>query len=199
MDSVGELDRLARSFARHLKAENKSPKTVVTYGEAVGQMMSYLASAGATGVSQVSTEHVEGFMVTLLERRSPATANNRFRALRQFFKWLVQEEYIPSDPKADSVGLSLELDNLDEQQNREQTPPFPYGTHPGIGQEPRHRDSRRLVGDIDGIRVDANLLSLLSAISQMRPIYGRCAMAQQRTSDGYTLGGGVSLRLAAGA
>jgi len=110
MDSVGELDRLARSFARHLKAENKSPKTVVTYGEAVGQMMSYLASAGATGVSQVSTEHVEGFMVTLLERRSPATANNRFRALRQFFKWLVQEEYIPSDPKADSVGLSLELD-----------------------------------------------------------------------------------------
>jgi hypothetical protein len=29
MDSVGELDRLARSFARHLRADNKSPKTVL--------------------------------------------------------------------------------------------------------------------------------------------------------------------------
>jgi hypothetical protein len=32
MGSVGELDRLARSFERHLHAENKSPKTVETYG-----------------------------------------------------------------------------------------------------------------------------------------------------------------------
>jgi hypothetical protein len=31
MDSVGELDRFARPFARHLKAENKSPMTVETY------------------------------------------------------------------------------------------------------------------------------------------------------------------------
>ena len=31
-DIVGDLDRMARSFARHLRAENKSPKTVETYG-----------------------------------------------------------------------------------------------------------------------------------------------------------------------
>jgi hypothetical protein len=36
MDSVGELDRLARSFTRHLRAENKSPKTVETYAAARG-------------------------------------------------------------------------------------------------------------------------------------------------------------------
>ena len=30
MDSVGDLERLARSFERHLRAENKSPKTVIT-------------------------------------------------------------------------------------------------------------------------------------------------------------------------
>jgi site-specific recombinase XerD len=95
MDSVGELERLARSFARHLEAENKSPKTVETYGEAVDQLIAYLASEAVTRASQVSTEQVEGFMVRLLELRAPATANNRFRALRQFFKWLVQEEYLP--------------------------------------------------------------------------------------------------------
>jgi hypothetical protein len=31
MHSVGDLRRLARSFERHLRAENKSAKTVVTY------------------------------------------------------------------------------------------------------------------------------------------------------------------------
>ncbi|HXQ61107.1 MAG TPA: hypothetical protein VN796_02165 [Acidimicrobiales bacterium] len=59
MESVGELDRLARSFARHLRAENKSSKTVETYGEAVGQLITYLVSQGVTGASQVSTERVE--------------------------------------------------------------------------------------------------------------------------------------------
>jgi hypothetical protein len=32
MDRLGDLDRLARSFERNLRAENKSAKTVATYG-----------------------------------------------------------------------------------------------------------------------------------------------------------------------
>ena len=43
MDSVGDLERLARSFERHLRAENKSPKTVTAYGESVTQLWGYLA------------------------------------------------------------------------------------------------------------------------------------------------------------
>ena len=43
MDSVGDLERLGRSFERHLRAENKSPKTVTTYSESVAQLQVYLA------------------------------------------------------------------------------------------------------------------------------------------------------------
>ena len=32
VDSVGDLERRGTSFERHLRAENKSPKTVTTYG-----------------------------------------------------------------------------------------------------------------------------------------------------------------------
>lgn len=40
-------------------------------------------------------------MVGLLERCSPATANNRYRALQQFFRWLKVEELIVESPMAD--------------------------------------------------------------------------------------------------
>ena len=39
-------------------------------------------------------------MVDLLSRRSASTANNRFRSLQRFFKWLVDEEHIDSNPMA---------------------------------------------------------------------------------------------------
>jgi site-specific recombinase XerD len=64
----------------------------------VGQLIAFLAPECVTDASQVTRDHLEAFMVSLLESRSPATANNRFRALRQFFRWLTEDEYLSSDP-----------------------------------------------------------------------------------------------------
>ncbi len=100
MDSVGDLERLERSFERHLRAENKSPKTVTTYGESVAQLRVYLAGEGIVSAHEVRREQVEGFMAHLLETRSAATASVRFRALQQFFRWLVDDEHIDADPMA---------------------------------------------------------------------------------------------------
>jgi len=98
VDSVGDLERLGRSFERHLRAENKSPKTVTTYGESVAQLRVYLAGEGIASAHEVRREHLEGFMEHLLETRSAATASVRFRALQQFWKWLADDEHIESDP-----------------------------------------------------------------------------------------------------
>jgi site-specific recombinase XerD len=43
-------------------------------------------------------EHIEAFIVHLLETRSAATASNRQRALQQFFKWAVDEGEITASP-----------------------------------------------------------------------------------------------------
>ena len=81
---------LVSSFLRHLRAENKKPKTLETYTGAIEQLDQFLRGQGMpAAINGLRREHVEAFIAHLLEIRSPATANNRFRGLQQFFKWAV--------------------------------------------------------------------------------------------------------------
>jgi integrase len=69
---------------------------------------------------QLTREHVEAFIVHLLDTRSPATAVNRYKALQQFFRWLDDEGEITgspmakmSPPKLDEVEIPVvSLDDL---------------------------------------------------------------------------------------
>jgi site-specific recombinase XerD len=93
------LPALAPSFRRSLEAANKSPKTVKTYTEAVELFMAFLKSEGMPlGADNVRREHVEAFIVDMLQRWKPATANNRYRGLQQFFRWLQEEGEIKASP-----------------------------------------------------------------------------------------------------
>ena len=98
MSSVGGLERLTGSFELHLRAENRSAKTIQTYGEALGQLSRYLRSEEVVVVKDIRKSHIEGFIAHLLDTRSAATANNRFRALQQFFGWLLGEGHVPENP-----------------------------------------------------------------------------------------------------
>ncbi len=92
---------LADSFKRSLLAENKSPRTVEAYMEAVQQLGAFLLRNGMPAeVGHVRREHIEAFIANLLARFKPATASNRFRALQQFFKWAVEEGEIKRSPMA---------------------------------------------------------------------------------------------------
>src|SRR5712692_4792384 len=80
------------SFTRHLRAENKAPSTIVTYGKAIEQLADYIeASAMPADVANIRREHVEAFLVDLQARARPATVAQRYRSLQQFFKWLAEE------------------------------------------------------------------------------------------------------------
>ncbi|HEX2027731.1 MAG TPA: tyrosine-type recombinase/integrase [Nitriliruptorales bacterium] len=90
---------LVGPFERHLRATNKSPRTIQGYLEAVGQLADFLEQRGMpVDVSSLRREHVESFVAHLLELWKPATANNRYRALRQFFAFLVDEGEIERSP-----------------------------------------------------------------------------------------------------
>jgi site-specific recombinase XerD len=98
-DSVIGLGTLLRSWELHLRAERKSPKTIDGYTESARQLVDFLTAAGMpTEAHAVRREHVEAFIVHLLETRSPATASVRFRAIQQLFKWLADEGEIPTSP-----------------------------------------------------------------------------------------------------
>jgi site-specific recombinase XerD len=95
------LESLIGSWRLHLNAERKAPKTVRTYLEAATQLTQFLAEKGMpTNAADIHREHVESFIVHLIETNSPATALNRYSALQQLFKWLAEEGEIPESPMA---------------------------------------------------------------------------------------------------
>lgn len=99
--ATGDMAVNARSFARSLRAENASVRTQETYLEAVTQFARFLAEHGIPEkVAHIRREHVEMFITDLLQRFKPATANNRYRGLQRFFKWLVDEGEVKQSPMA---------------------------------------------------------------------------------------------------
>jgi site-specific recombinase XerD len=90
------VDDLARSFERYLRAGNKSPRTIETYLEAVNGFDAHLRATSGRLLEQAHREDVEAWIGLLLQRWKPATAHNRYRGLHAFYRWLEQEEDVPS-------------------------------------------------------------------------------------------------------
>ena len=89
------------SFIRSLRAQNLSDRTVQTYSESVRQFASYVDKMGMPITPEAITrEHVEAFVTDLLAKWKPATANNRYRGLQAYFRWLVEEGEIKESPMA---------------------------------------------------------------------------------------------------
>ena len=95
----GDIGINLESFGRHLAAENMSPRTQETYSESVRQFHTFLADQGMPlEVSRIHRDHIEAFISHLLGKWKPATANNRFRGLQGFFKWLSDEGEVNQAP-----------------------------------------------------------------------------------------------------
>lgn len=88
------------SHARWLRYQNKSEKTVTVYGDAARKLARWLADGRhAAAWDEVTSEHIQEFIVSILDSRSAGYASNVFRALQQFWKWWAAEQELP-DPMA---------------------------------------------------------------------------------------------------
>src|ERR671937_2247179 len=95
----GHLLALNRSFRRTLEAENKSPRTIEAYTDAVRLLATYLqAHRRPLLARELRREHLQEFIADQLARWKPATAHNRYRGLHAFFKWAVAEGDLGSSP-----------------------------------------------------------------------------------------------------
>lgn len=92
------------SYRRSLKAANRSAKTIECYLAAAEHLAVHLRDAGLDPLPRdIQRGWIEGWLAAIAETSSAATVSNRFRALRQFCKWLVAEGEVKKDPMA---GLS---------------------------------------------------------------------------------------------
>jgi len=88
-------------FRRHLMAENRAADTRTDYIRSVERLAGYLKEQGMPlNPASLTREHVEAFIVAILEQWQPATAAFYFRSLQQYFKWLVDEGEIKASPMA---------------------------------------------------------------------------------------------------
>src|SRR5215469_10315213 len=96
---AGPLQPMIDSFELHLLAERKSPKTVRTYTEAAQWLAgACLLPAGTERWELVTTRDIQRWIASLNDRYSGTYANNQFRALQQFFRWLAGEDPAAARP-----------------------------------------------------------------------------------------------------
>lgn len=98
--SSTELSVLLTSWIRSLRARNVSAATMTTYRAAAEQLTAYLVEQDVARAAQVKRATLEEWIGHLLDTRSPATASNRYRAIQQWFAWMVEEGEIEDNPMA---------------------------------------------------------------------------------------------------
>jgi integrase/recombinase XerC len=96
---------LRESWILHLKSRNMSDKTIRIYGHASQQFLEHLdQQTEPVPLPELRREHVEAFLTTYAETRAPATVSLTYRALQQWFAWLLDEGEIDADPTARMQG-----------------------------------------------------------------------------------------------
>lgn len=99
--SVTVILELIKDWEGSLRARNRSPKTIRSYGDTARLFLDYLVEHDLPiDVTAVRREHVEGFIDDQLARWRPATAAVRYRSLKPYFDWLVEQEVIEASPMA---------------------------------------------------------------------------------------------------
>src|SRR5215212_3724311 len=88
-------DLLLRSFARSLRARNRSPKTISGYLEAARLLA---ARVGDRDFIELTRADIQDFIAEQLMHHRPTTAAVRFRSLQQLYRWAAEEELVTSSP-----------------------------------------------------------------------------------------------------
>jgi integrase/recombinase XerD len=95
-----EIIRASESWVLDLKVRRIRERTIETYLLAVRQLADWCKEQGVTDIGDVTRHHIRAFITEMIETRSPATANQRYRSLKGFFSWLVDEDEIETSPMA---------------------------------------------------------------------------------------------------
>jgi site-specific recombinase XerD len=98
MDEPAPSPLIIRSFERHLRALNRSERTIATYLIGLRQADAFLRAHGTT-LEAATRADLEAFMAELLGRRAPSTAAT-YKVLKLLYAWLVEEEELAADPMA---------------------------------------------------------------------------------------------------
>jgi site-specific recombinase XerD len=97
---MATLDELIGSWELSLRAANRAPRTVAQYvDESLAQFNRWVAERNPPlTVRQITRQDIEAYLAQIAATRSPSTAHTRYKALRLFFAWAVEEGEVDANP-----------------------------------------------------------------------------------------------------
>lgn len=109
-------------FLERLTGENYATNTLIAYRADLAQLLKYLEqSDNRVTWKQVTARDIMSYLLHLREREyAPATVSRKMAAISSFFRFLVLQEVIRSDPTSNislpNVGRRLSKDVLSEEE-----------------------------------------------------------------------------------
>lgn len=86
-----------RSWKLGLEARNLSSRSIEQYTDSLRLFLDFI---GPIELEEIEREHIEKFLSDQLARLKPSSALTRYKGLKLFFDWCVEEEELPTSPMA---------------------------------------------------------------------------------------------------
>lgn len=103
------LKNLLPKFIENLKEKGRSPATILAYRADLEQMVNFLTGRNKVLVDQVRPDDLEAFRDTLLaEKYTPKSVSRKLNAVKTFFRWLISENHIITDPSLNVAHPKIE-------------------------------------------------------------------------------------------
>ena len=104
---MATLDELIGSWALSVRPANRSPRTVAQYvDESLAQFRRWMAEhEPAVAPGKITRQHVERYLADIAAMRSASTAQTRYKTLRLFFAWELEEGEVDQNPMANVKPL----------------------------------------------------------------------------------------------
>ncbi|OGC51638.1 hypothetical protein A2982_02050 [candidate division WWE3 bacterium RIFCSPLOWO2_01_FULL_39_13] len=93
------LSNAHEKFVEHLKQKGRAEATVIAYSKDIQQLIEFAKHGKIVLASEAKKETIEAFLTNLSDNRyTKKTISRKINAIKTFFKYLVDETIIESDP-----------------------------------------------------------------------------------------------------
>jgi site-specific recombinase XerD len=109
MNNSATLKNLLPKFVESLKVKGRSPATVLAYRSDLTQLVDFLIKKEKVTPDQVQATDLDSFRDTLLaDKYTPKSVSRKLNAVKTFFRWMVTENVITSDPSSSVAHPKIE-------------------------------------------------------------------------------------------
>jgi len=104
------LKNLLPKFIGDLEAKGRSPSTILAYRADLEQLIDFSESKQKIFPEEINQELIEAFRDTLLsEKYTPKTVSRKLNAVKTFFRYLVSQNHLSSDPSQNVAHPKIEV------------------------------------------------------------------------------------------